>query len=187
MLRKQLSCFRGSLSWTPDHLTWMKLDQPGRPGQHTVVHHLTKCICLPNLYTSSACNYGWIWKACVLFCVFLSPPRCTDRETGRQAGDEASVCARVGPEVFGHGRDLQRTAGALWGHGPTHPQPATVLRLQPQWHPGFSRMCGEDQGRAWWVTRSELPDSAGNVMAGFLVSLCVSLHFQRPSTGSPLR
>lgn len=28
------------------------------------------------------------------------PPRCTDREADWQAGDEASVCARVGPEVF---------------------------------------------------------------------------------------
>ncbi|KAK5855194.1 hypothetical protein PBY51_005322 [Eleginops maclovinus] len=23
---------------TLDHLTWMKLDQPGRAGQHTVMH-----------------------------------------------------------------------------------------------------------------------------------------------------
>lgn len=76
--------FRGSLFCNPDHLTWMELDQPDRPGQRTVVAYiisLNVCLSLKPLFQRILLrmnlNHLWSW------CVFLPPDAQTVKRIGR--------------------------------------------------------------------------------------------------------
>lgn len=137
-------CFRDGLSWIPDALKSIVLNPPGwAVHQRTAASHL-------RLFFNTYKNDRWIWSTCFSCCVtrafffsfFLL--RCTDCETDWTAGDEASVRAWAGSEVFGDGWDLQQAAGRLRGHGAAYKKPPAELWLFPWWHPCFCSVFGED-------------------------------------------
>lgn len=117
--------------------------QPGSPSEVTEAESARRPPsahngkpCLRVTSALKCCTNSRIFFYFMLFflsAVFCAMSRCADSEKEWKAGDETGECARVGSEIYWHGRDIQWAAGTLWSPGWTHQKVETELRQYRRW------------------------------------------------------